>query len=75
MATKKRKELGRNGGYYWFMDGSVMWVYGMSAAEKRAYERVHGKVRFHTTNREDFNMYESIVAPYGRVSTPVNKEV
>lgn len=68
--AKKKKDIGRNGGWYWFMDGTCMWVYGMSAAEKRAYERMHGKVRFYTKRDEDYAYYEGIVAPYGRVSTP-----
>ena len=68
--AKKEKKLGRNGGWYWYADGTVQWVYGMSAAEKRAYERIYGKVRFHTERDEDFDMYERIVAPNGRCATP-----
>ena len=63
MAGKKNKEIGRNGGWYWYEDGTVQWVYGMSAPEKRAHERMHGKVRFHCERDEDFERYERKVAP------------
>lgn len=31
-------------GWYTFANGRMIWVYGLSAAEKRNLEREHGKV-------------------------------
>lgn len=37
MASKKQ-------GIYEFADGTTLWVYGMSAAEKRRYIAEHGPI-------------------------------
>ena len=64
MAQKKRKALGRNGGYYAFADGVNMWVYGFSAAEKRNEIRQHGPVIFYTQDGARFGEWERIHCPW-----------
>lgn len=65
MATRKSKwRWGRNGGYYAYANGVTEWVYGMSASEKRARERMYGRVLFYTQDDAAFERYERIHFPW-----------
>lgn len=59
MAGKSKKwKWGRNGGYYAYADGVTQWVWGLSAAEKRNLERIHGRCLFYTQDGDRFDAYE-----------------
>ena len=68
MAKIKKWKWGRNGGYYAYADGVTQWVYGMSAAEKRVNERIHGKCLFYSQDEAAFERYERFNFP-GRFKT------
>ena len=46
--TKSKEEKtmakSKNGYYFWYEDGYHGWVMGMSAMEKKALQREHGKL-------------------------------